>query len=63
MKLKELYCPQCNSIVGRYSTKSKMNYITRCKTCKKRIIYHFDTGEIEIKPLPQRGCSSGLTYC
>lgn len=39
-----------------------MNYITRCNRCRKRVIYHIDTGETEIKDIPKRNCSSGMTF-
>lgn len=60
---KTIFCPSCNRKVGAWDGRSSINLITRCKKCNKRVIYRVDTGEIEIKPLPQRNCSSGLTFC
>lgn len=62
-KPKTIFCPSCNRKVGAWDGRSSINLITRCKNCNKRVIYHVSTGEVEIKPLPQRNCSSGLTFC
>lgn len=61
-KPKTIFCPSCKRKVGTYDGRSTSNYITRCNKCRKCVIYHVDTKEIEIKPLPQRNCSSGLTF-
>lgn len=58
-----IICPQCLRRVGTYDGRSTINHNTRCKKCRKRILYHVDTGETEIKPLPQRNCSSGMRFC
>lgn len=60
---KTIYCTQCGRKVATYDGKSKINVIARCKKCRKRVVYHVDTGETEIKPIPQRKCSSGMTFC
>lgn len=60
-KPKIIYCPQCKKKIGTYDGQSSINLIMHCKTCKKRIVYYVDTDEIEIKPIPPRNCSSGLT--
>nr|DAI20843.1 MAG TPA: cysteine-rich protein [Bacteriophage sp.]DAW30546.1 MAG TPA: cysteine-rich protein [Bacteriophage sp.] len=39
-----------------------MPVIGRCKKCNKRVVYYVDNGETEIKDIPQRNCSSGVTY-
>lgn len=57
-----IICPQCLNRVGTYDGRSTVNHICKCKTCNKRIIYYVGTGEVEIKPLPQRICSSGITF-
>lgn len=58
----KILCPQCNSRVGTYDGRSTINHITRCNKCRKQIIYHIDTREIEIKDIPKRNCSSGMTF-
>lgn len=61
-KPKTIYCPSCGRKVGAYDGRSTINHISRCKNCNKRVVYHIDTGETEIKPLPKRKCSSGMTF-
>lgn len=58
----KILCPQCNSHIGTWDGRSTTNYIARCSKCRKRVIYHVDSGEIELKPLPERTCGSGLTF-
>ena len=53
-KEKTIYCPKCGRKVGVYDGRSK--------NCNKRIVYHVDTGETEIKNIPKRNCSSGITF-
>lgn len=60
---KVIRCPKCLQHVGKYDGRSTLDYVCRCKTCKKQIIYHIETKKVEIKPLPQRNCSSGVTFC
>ncbi len=62
MKPKTIYCPQCGHKTGKYDGKSTIDCITRCRNCRKRVIYHIDTGETEIKPLPLRASSSGVLF-
>lgn len=62
MKKKKIYCQQCNSYVGTYDGKSTINYISRCRKCRKRVIYHVETGQTEIKEIPKRNCSSVMTF-
>lgn len=59
---KIIYCPKCGRRVAKHDGKSTINVISRCDNCKKRVVYHIDTGETEIKPMPQRNCSSGVTF-
>lgn len=58
----KIFYPQCNSYVGTWDGRSTMNHIVRCNKCRKRVIYHIDTGEIEVKDIPKRNCSSGMTF-
>lgn len=59
----KIFCPQCNSHVGIYDGQSTINFVSRCRKCNKRIVYHVDTKETEIKPLPHRVSSGGLSFC
>uniref|UniRef100_A0AAU8B6D5 Uncharacterized protein n=1 Tax=Dulem virus 39 TaxID=3145757 RepID=A0AAU8B6D5_9CAUD len=61
-KSKTIYCPSCGRKVGTYDGRSTINYISRCRKCNKRVVYHVDTGETKIGPLPKRTCSSGMTF-
>lgn len=59
---KIIYCPSCESEVGKYDNRSTIDLIMRCRRCQMRVIYRVETGLTEIKPLPSRACSSGLTF-
>lgn len=58
----KIFCPKCKGYVGTYDGRSTMNHIARCNKCRKRIVYHIDTGETEVKNIPKRNCSSGITF-
>lgn len=60
---KTIYCPCCGRRVSHHDGRSTINVIARCKKCRKRVVYHVDTGETEIKPIPPRTTSSGMTFC
>ena len=55
-----IYCPKCHRKVGTYDGRSTMNKI--CKKCNKRVVYHAKKKKTEIKPIPLRNCSSGMTF-
>lgn len=59
---KAILCPQCGRKVGTYDGRSKMDYITRCKKCKKRVVYHVATGETKLSDIPKRTTSSGMIF-
>lgn len=61
-KKKTIYCPSCKRRVATWNGQSIINLIINCKKCKKRIVYHVDTGETEIKNIPPRNTSSGMTF-
>ena len=61
-KPKTIYCPECNRKVGTWDGRTKTPQIRRCKKCNKRIVYHPDGKETEIKKFPERSCSSGITF-
>lgn len=62
MNQKAIICPQCLHKIGTYDERSTSNFIARCIKCRKRIIYHIDTGKTEVKNIPKRNCSSGITF-
>lgn len=59
---KKIYCPQCGRKIGTYDGKSTINKIMDCRNCHKRIIYHVKTDEVEVKKIPVRSSSSGITF-
>ena len=59
---KTIYCPKCHRKVGTYDGRSTMNKICKCKKCNKRVVYHAIERKTEIKPIPLRNCSSGMTF-
>lgn len=59
---KTIYCQRCGRKVGTYDGRSTINRIFSCRKCNKRVIYHVDTGETEIKDVLPRNCSSGMTF-
>ena len=61
-KPKTIYCPRCGRKVATWDGRSSMPVIGRSKKCNKRVVYYVDNGETEIKDIPQRNCSSGVTY-
>lgn len=58
----EVHCPKCGRCVGKYDGKSSMNLVTRCKHCRKQVVYNIKTKETSIRPLPARTTSSGMTF-
>lgn len=59
---KTIYCPKCGRKVSVWDGKTSIHVIANCKKCRKRVIYRTDTGETEIKKIPPRNCSSGMTF-
>lgn len=59
---KTVYCPKCGRKVATWDGKSKINIIVICKKCNKRVVFHVDTMETDIKDLLPRECGSGLRY-
>lgn len=60
---KTIYCPRCGRKVATYDGRSSINKVANCKRCRKRVVYHVDTDVTEIKKIPERTCSSGLSFC
>lgn len=61
-KTVDIHCPICGRYVGKYDGRSTTNYIARCNKCRKSVIYHIDTGKTEVKDIPKRNCSGGMTF-
>lgn len=59
----DIYCPKCKNRVAKYDGKTTIDIIARCQNCMKRVVYHINTGETEIKKLPPREASSGIEFC
>lgn len=59
---KNIYCPQCGSKVAKWDGKAKIDIVANCRYCHKRVIYRIATDTTEIKRIPQRGESSGMTF-
>lgn len=60
-KPKIVYCPKCKRKVATWDGRSTIDVIVNCRKCNKRVIYRVATGETEIKIIPARGSSSGIT--
>ena len=59
---KTVYCPQCGRRVSTWDGRSTINVIANCRKCNMRVVFHVDTRETEIKKIPQRNTSSGMTF-
>lgn len=62
MEPKTIYCPQCGRKVMAYDGKSTMNQYAKCKKCLKMVCFYPEKNETEIKRLPKRTTSSGMTF-
>lgn len=61
-KPKTIYCPKCGRKAATWDGRSTIPVIGRCKKCQKRVIYYPDNDETVIKDIPERNCSSGMTF-
>lgn len=59
---KTIYCPKCNRKVGTYDGRSIINHYCSCKNCNKLVVYYVETGEVKLKEMPKRHCSSGMIF-
>lgn len=59
-RMKTLLCPLCESYLGKYDGKAKIDKIFRC--CNKKIIYRCETKTYEIKKLELKKTISGMTF-
>lgn len=57
-----VYCPRCKRRVASWDGKSTSNVVANCRKCNKRIVFHTDALEVEVKEIPERHCSSGVTF-
>ena len=57
-----VYCPGCGRLVGECSAKSHIDKTYKCRNCNKMVVYHTETGERDLKKLPKRAQSSGMTF-
>lgn len=55
-----IYCPRCRRKVATWDGKATINVLSRCKTCRRNVIFHVDTMKTEIKRIPARATSSGV---
>lgn len=60
---KTIYCPRCGRKVAVWDGRFSMNISVNCKKCRKRVVYHVDTGTTELKKIVQRTTSSGMMFC
>lgn len=61
-KPREVYCPCCKRRVASWDGRSKINVVVNCMKCKKRVVFHVDTKETTIIPIPKRRQSSGKRF-
>ena len=59
---KTIYCPKCGRKVATWDGRSTINVIAHCVNCVRRVVYHVDNGTTEIKDIPPRVSSSGMTF-
>lgn len=57
-----IHCPKCGTVVGKYDGRSTIDKVCKCRKCNKQVIYRVNTGETEIKNIPPRRTSSGMTF-
>ena len=62
MENKSILCPLCKRKVATWDKKSKIDIATNCRNCKIRVIFRVETEKTEIRAIPPRSCSSGMTF-
>lgn len=62
MKEITVYCPICKRKVGNHDKKSQINFVVKCKNCKKTVLYNVETEKTEIIANRTRNTSSGVTF-
>lgn len=63
-KLKKIrvYCPKCGRMAGDCDRKSTINFVVKCKKCKKLVVYDPNTGRTELTEVPARTSSNGMRF-
>lgn len=59
---KTIYCPKCGRKITCYDGKQTINPMGKCRKCNKLVVYDIVADKVLIKKLPERTCSSGLTF-
>lgn len=59
---KTIYCPKCGRQVAHYDGKQTINPRGKCKKCKHVVVYDIKKDDRFIEKIPQRHCSSGMTF-
>lgn len=57
-----IYCPRCGRKVCTWDRKSTIHPMAKCKKCNRLVIYRIDTGETEIRDMPERTTGSGMMF-
>jgi hypothetical protein len=55
-------CPYCGAVVAHDDGRQEIDIVARCDRCRVRIVYDVSNGLQKDMPLPERNCSSGVTY-
>ena len=55
-------CPYCHRVIAHNDRRQTIDIVARCDKCRVRITYFVDNCTIKDIPLPERTCSSGVTY-
>lgn len=61
-KPKTIYCPKCCRRVAEWDGRSTIDVVARCDKCRKRIVYRIASKKTEVKDIPLRNTSSGVTF-
>jgi endogenous inhibitor of DNA gyrase (YacG/DUF329 family) len=59
---KTIYCPRCGRKVATHDGRSTMNISVECRKCHKKVVFYPENGKTELKSLPIRSTSSGMTF-
>lgn len=46
----------------QWDGKTTIHPIAKCRKCKKLVVYRIDSGETELKEIPERTQGSGLRF-
>lgn len=60
--LRIIYCPKCGRKVTKWDGKSSINPVAKCRNCNKLVAHNINTGITEMKNIPERTTSSGMTF-